>query len=618
MTPGVTTAGRLMFNAALPPEYRDEAQEIRHKKDLSALLLRIAKEAPEKYVDALKGISDVSRNVVYEYGKTSSLSLAGLSLPPALKKLRDSYREKVQFIKEDPKLDPEQKGKAIIDFLMPQIDTVKKALSDSDDSENGFLQQVRTGARGNTSQLMQMIFGDMIVEDHKERPIPIPGLHSYGEGVTPSEMWAGAYGSRKGGIGVQLATRDSGYFGKKLTQVAHRVVVTEDDCGATDVGLNVPGEDTNNVGSVLAIGIGDLKAGHVITKQDLDKLEGKEISVRSAVTCQAREGICSKCAGIREKGHFPHKGDAVGVTSARAIAEPLTQLSLSSKHTGGVAGKEKHRSGFKEVNQFTEVPESFLGAAALATKDGKISAIDKAPQGGHYIHIGEEEHYVPEDQEVKVKVNQAVEAGDVLSDGLPNPADITRYKGIGEGRRYFTQKYYEILKENNVGNHRRNIEAIARAFINRVKVTAPEGYAGHFPGDVVSYDDFVRDYEPRSGFGIMSPSQAVNHYLEKPIMHYSIGTRITPSIAKRLQDAKIKAIMAHKDEPVFEPVVSRAQDVATSDKDWMTRLGGFNLKKGMVDAASRGSTSQLGGSSYIPSVVSGTSLYSDIIDDEEE
>jgi DNA-directed RNA polymerase subunit beta' len=618
MTPGVTTVGRLMFNQSLPPEYRDEGREIKHKKDLSELLLRIAKEAPDKYVDALKGINDVARNVVFDYGRTASFSLSGLALPPEIKKLRDTYKAQIHLIKEDPKLDAEQKNKAIIDYLMPKISELQKKLTELPDEDNGFIQQVKTGARGNASQLMQILFGDMIVEDHKERPIPVPGLHGYGEGVTPVEMWAGSYGSRKGYIGVQLATSDAGYFGKQLTQVAHRVVVTEDDCGANDVGLTVPGGDTNNVGSVLAVGAGDLKAGHVLTKQDLHKLDDKEITVRSAVTCQAREGICSKCAGIREKGHFPHKGDAVGVTASRAIAEPLTQAMLSSKHTGGVAGKEKHMSAFKSVNQFIQVPEAFIGAAPLAKRDGKISAIDKAPQGGHYVHIGEEEHYVPEDQELNVKVNQEVEAGDALSDGLPNPAEIVKYKGIGEGRRYFTQKYYDILKENNVGNHRRNVEAIARAFINRVKITHPDGYAGHFPGDVVSYDDFVRDYEPREGYELTSPSRAVNQYLEKPMMHYSIGTRITPSIAKKMESAKIKMILAHKEEPVFEPVVSRAQDVSINDKDWMTRLGGFNLKKGMVDAASRGSTSQLGGSSFIPSVVSGTGLYSDIIDDEEE
>lgn len=617
MTPGTTTVGRLLFNKALPPEYRDEGREIHNKKDLTALLKRVAEEQPDKYVDTLKGVSDVTRQVIYDYGRTASFSLAGLIAPPEIRKLRDTYKARIFEIKEDPKLTSEQKSKAIIDFLLPQIDVVKKKLSEADSSENGFLQQVKTGARGNTSQLMQLIFGDMIVEDHKERPIPVPGLHGYGEGVTPTEMWAGAYGSRKGGIGVQLATSDAGYFGKKLTQVAHRLVVTEDDCGATDVGLEVPGDDVNNVGSILATDVGDLKAGHLITKQDLSKLEGKDISIRSAVTCQAHEGICSKCAGIRERGEFPHKGDAVGVTSARAIAEPLTQSMLSSKHTGGVAGKEKHRSGFKEVNQFTEVPESFQGAAPLARKDGKVSDISKAPQGGWYVHIGGEEHYVPGDQELQVKVNQQMEAGDILSDGVPNPAEITKYKGIGEGRRYFTNQYYKILKDNNVGNHRRNVEAIARAFINRVKVTDPEGYAGHFAGDVVSYDDFVRDYEPRTGYQMANPTQAVNQYLEKPIMHYSIGTRITPSIAKKMNALKIKTLMVHRDEPVFEPVVNRAQDISITDKDWMTRLGGFNLKKGLVDAASRGATSELGGSSYIPSVVSGTHLYEDIMEDEE-
>lgn len=610
-----TTVGRLLFNQALPPEYRDESREIKSKKDLTALLSRISQERPDDYVDILHKVSDVARNVVTEHGRTASLSLKHLSLPPELKKLRDSYREKVEFIKEDPKLTPEEKGKKIIDFLVPEIDKVKKHLMDYGDKDSGFIEQVKTGARGNMSQLMQLLFGDMIVMDHKDRPIPVPGLHGYGEGVTPAEMWAGSYGSRKGYVSVQLATQDSGHYGKQLTQVAHRVVVTEHDCGAENVGLTVPGDNPHNVGALLAQDAGGLKAGHIIEKKDLPKLEGKDILIRSAVTCQAKEGICAKCAGMRERGQLPHIGDAVGVTSARAIAEPLTQMALSVKHTGGVATKDKPVT-FSELDQFIQVPEAFTGAATLAQRDGKVSRIDKAPQGGHYIYIGDEEHYVPANQELTVKVNSPVEAGDVLSDGVPNPHDIVHYKGIGEGRRYYTQQYGDLLKRAGAGTHRRNVEAIARAFINRVKITDPDGYNGHFAGDVVAYDDFVKDYEPRKGYQLISPSRAVGQYLEKPVLHYSIGTRITPSMSRKLSESKINAILAHKDPPIFEPVVTRAMDVASSDKDWMTRLGGFHLKSGLIEAASRGSTSQLGGTSYVPAIAAGTPMFKDILEEE--
>jgi DNA-directed RNA polymerase subunit beta' len=606
-----TTVGRLLFNQALPPEYRDEAREIKGKKDLTELLSRVAKEKPDEYVDVLKNVSDVTRHVVSDHGRTASLSLKDLILPPQLKKMRDDFKAKVEFIKEDPKLSPEEKGKRIVDFLVPEIEKVQKGLMDYGDKSSGMMEQVRTGSRGNMSQLMQLLFGDMIVMDHKDRPIPVPGLHGYGEGVTPAEMWAGSYGSRKGYVSVQLATQESGHYGKQITQVAHRVVVTENDCGSEDVGLTVPGDNPFNVGSVLAHDAGDLKAGHTIEKKDLPKLEGKDVLIRSATTCQAKEGICSKCAGMRERGDFPHIGDAVGVTSARAIAEPLTQMALSVKHTGGVAKKEKPVT-FKEVDQFIQVPEAFVGAATLAEKDGKVSRIDKAPQGGSYVYIGDEEHYVPADQELTVKVNSPVEAGDVLSDGIPNPHDIVKHKGIGEGRRYFTEQYGDLLKRAGAGTHRRNLEAVSRAFINRVKINEPDGYAGHFAGDIVSYDDFVKDYEPRKGYQLMPPARAVGQYLEKPVLHYSIGTRITPSMSKKLSAAKIHAILAHKDTPVFEPVVSRAMNVSTTDKDWMTRLGGFDLKKGLIESASRGASSQLGGTSYIPAVAAGTSMYEDI------
>ena len=605
-----TTIGKVLFNRALPKKYRDESRSL-DKDSLTALLSDIAKEDPDEYINVLQKVSDVSRMVVSDYGRTASLSLKDFQLPPMLKALKVKYREDVAKIANDPKMTPEQKSQQIVKQLTPEIKRVQDYLMKTEDGKNSFVDQVRIGARGNTAQLMQLLFGDMLVLDHNNKPIPIPGLHSYGEGVTPMEYWAAAYGSRKGYFDVQFATADSGYYSKQLTQAAHRVVVSEDDCGATDVGIEVDGDDSDNVGSIMVSNtVPGVPAGTEIQKKDLAKLSGKRINVRSTTTCQAKEGICSKCAGRRENGEFPSIGDAVGVTAARAIAEPTTQSGLASKHSGGVVGQDdKAVTGFKEINQFVQVPKNFVGSATLASVDGAISKIEKAPQGGSYVYINGEEHYVPGERKLDVKVGQRMEAGDTLSSGVPNPGEVVKYKGIGEGRRYFVEKYNEILKDNGAGNHRRNVEAVARGFINRVKVTDPEGFNGHFINDVLSYDDVVRDYAPRYGAKLTNPKQAVGQYLEKPILHYSIGTRITPNIAKRLSSAKTSNILVHKAQPQFEPFVSRIMDVTSTDKDWMTRLSGFNLKKSFLDAAQRGSTSEIGGTSFVPSVASGQELY---------
>ena len=86
-------------------------------------------------------------------------------------------------------------------------------------------------------------------------------------------------------------------------------------------------------------------------------------------------------------------------------------------------------------------PRLSRGAATLASVDGKVTAVRPAPAGGSYVFVNSEEHYVPRGIEVTAKPGDAVYAGDVLSDGIPNPSELVQYKGIGEGRRYFIDKY---------------------------------------------------------------------------------------------------------------------------------------------------------------------------------
>jgi hypothetical protein len=84
-----------------------------------------------------------------------------------------------------------------------------------------------------------------------------------------------------------------------------------------------------------------------------------------------------------------------------------------------------------------------------------------------------------------------------------------------------------------------------------------------------------------------------------------IGDRVSKSAAEKLAAAGVKTVLAHADPPQFRPVVSSVLDIGTDDPDWQTRLGGFNLKSSLIDSASRGSTSDPAGTSYIPKIVSG-------------
>jgi hypothetical protein len=155
------------------------------------------------------------------------------------------------------------------------------------------------------------------------------------------------------------------------------------------------------------------------------------------------------------------------------------------------------------------------------------------------------------------------------------------------------------------------VETLSRGLINRVKIKGePYGYAGYYVDEVVPYDSLARDYKPRKGFRLGKPGASVGKYLEKPVMHYTIGTQITKNVAKNLNDNGFDNIITHDDPPPFEPVMPRIMDMGGTDPDWKVRLNGFNLKRGFVNAASRGATSVKGDTSYVAPILEGDELYS--------
>jgi len=473
-------------------------------------------------------------------------------------------------------------------------------------ARNPFAMQVNSGAKGNPNQFSSLNMGDLLVADHRDNPIPIPITHSYSDGLDPVEYWAASYGARKGTVSTKFATPKGGFLSKQLSLAAHRIVVTEEDC-ETENGIPVAGNDSDNVGTVLARNQGTFKAGTVITPKISKKLgKNKTIVVRSPMTCEARSGVCARCAGIRERGRFPGIGENIGIAAAQAIAEPVSQLALDAKHTGGVVDKSaRSSSGFDAINQLVQVPKTFEGGAAVAKLDGRVEDIENAPQGGTFVRVDGERHYVPPGFKALVKKGDRVEAGDVISEGLPNPAEIVRHKGIGAGRWHFMNNFRNTLHASKIGGSRRNVELLSRGLINHVRVTGLNSVGDAIPDDVVEFNTITRRYVPRSGSHDVRLMQAKGRYLEKPYLQYSIGTRVTPKVLDDLKQAGYTSVLSHEDEPPFVPEMVRAMETISYADDWMTRLGGFHLKKGLVESVHRGRESKEHGESYIPALARG-------------
>ena len=609
MEPTLTTVGQLLINSVIPEEHRDYTR-VWDKNSMRTFLTDMSqKVTPDVYKEMVQNLTLIGLKSARQ-SANSSFSLNTLKPPKSKTAITDILRKQVQQIVRSIK-DPTERDEAIVNATMShQKDLVDNVYNESLKAGNPFAMQVFAGARGNKNQLASMIGTDLLYSDNKGRPVPIPILNSYAEGVDPVEYWAGSYGARAGAIDVKLAVGDAGYFAKRLTAAAHRLVVTDEDI-ADGQGMMVDSSDPDNMGAILARDEGPFKKGTYLDSSNLKALSAngqKNIMIYSPIAAvSATGGLPRWAAGVREHNKLSEVGTNVGITAAQAIAEPVSQGMLNSKHGGGVAkGKTKRTvTGFDYLNQLVEVPRTFTDGAPVTKLDGIVGKIEAAPQGGNYVHIADQRYYVPMEQAVTVKPGQGLEAGDALSDGIINPKDIAELKGIGEARKQFVNQFKSALIENGLPAHRRNVEVVARGLVNQVEITEPDVLPGTYPEDTVSYDYLASRYEPRQGFVTGKPSGYINHYLEKPVLHYSIGTRITPSVIKHLNESGFDDVVAHKNPPPFKPTMTRAMMSLLGDKDWMVQLGGFNLKKTFLDNVQRGSSSQIHGTSWIPSLATG-------------
>lgn len=408
------------------------------------------------------------------------------------------------------------------------------------------------------------------------------------------------------GLIVANSTQDAGYLSKQLNQVAHRLmVVGEDD--PRDIpnrGLPVDTNDTDNEGSLLGYDVGPYKRNTPLTPKILRHLTAlghDRILVRSPlVGGSADGGVYGRDVGITEYGRLAGRGSQAGLTAAQALSEPLSQGQLSAKHSGGVAGQEKAVSGFAAINQLVQTPEKFRGGAAHSLHDGTVSRIEEAPAGGQYVWVDGKRHYVAAGYDLKVKFGDDVEAGDVISEGMPDPSIVVEHKGIGEGRRYFVHAFRDAMRGAGMKVNRRNVELLSRGLINHVRLT--EEYGDNVPDDVVPYSTMEHIYEPREDHQVLTPDRAIGKYLERPVLHYSVGTRIRPSVAKELAAFGVSDVMAHDEPPPFQPEMIRGMNSLRHDPDWMTRMYGSGLKGGLLEAVHRGRTSDEEGTSFVPSL----------------
>jgi len=280
-------------------------------------------------------------------------------------------------------------------------DTLLKQLKEDQQGFNPIYMMLDSGARGSKEQIRQL--GGMrglMAKPQKNLSggtgeiIENPILSNFKEGLSVIEYFISTHGARKGLADTALKTADAGYLTRRLHDVAQDVVVSEDDCG-TLRGIPISALKDNEeivetlyeriLGRTSLHDIYDPLTGemicesgvsideHIASKIDASPIETVEI--RSALTCETRYGVCTKCYGrSMATGRGSQKGDAVGVIAAQSIGEPGTQLTLRTFHVGGtasnIASESQMVAKFGGVLEFEEIR-----TAELKTDDGVANVV---------------------------------------------------------------------------------------------------------------------------------------------------------------------------------------------------------------------------------------------------
>ncbi len=607
-----TTVGKALLKAHLPADIHPFIDSTELDKGGNAKLFNLlAEKHPHTYDKIVSELARLGFEVSTRMGSTVRLQDLHSPIDKAAKFAE--LDKKLEALRQQKLPQREYEGKAN-DLYQAFVKDVTSSLVTAGVAKNQTLAKIiRSGSRGSPVQYMQTVFAPVLVQDNTGRPlVDFPIKKSFAEGLNLPEYLAATFGSRQGEVAKKLAVADAGYFSKQMSRATMTLRVEEHDCG-TDNGIEVSTDSKDHLGAFLAHPVGGYNKNNEVTTKMLNDLNNRSISaviVRSPIACQSsrkfhHNAICQLCAGKREKG-LPSIGDFIGITSSSTLGEPLAQGQLSLKHTSGSATGPSLASGFDLVKQLATIPATFKDKAAVAEHEGVVKEIRTAPQGGHYIHVGPDEYYVPTGFGLKVKTGEHVEAGDVLSDGIVNPADIVRLKGIGEGRRYFAYAMKRAFDESGMGGiNPRNFEVLSKSMIDHVRVTSNDGLGTHLPGEVVSYQVVERDYQPRSDAAKVRVDQAYNKYLEAPVLHYTIGTKVTRKMIEKLRERGVEQVTVSSHAPLFTPEMQRLDAIPEHEPDWMHQLYTANLERKLLHAVNTGAFSDLKGASPVPGLAYG-------------
>ncbi|MDQ6929147.1 MAG: DNA-directed RNA polymerase subunit beta' [Candidatus Eremiobacteraeota bacterium] len=521
-----TTVGRVIFNNAFPsnwnmPFVNSIMDKSALKKLITSMYRQYGNAETAKFLDAVKELG-------FHYATQSgtTVSISDIIVPEKKYAILEKAQGEVDslhklfdqgFISQD-----EQYTKTI-DIWSKAGDDVTVAMQEAQNPLNPVFMMATSGARGSIAQVKQLGGMRGLMSDPSGRILEIPVKASLKEGLTVLEYFISTHGARKGLADTALRTADSGYLTRRLVDVAQDVIIREDDCGTSN-GITV---SDINVGRENIEPLSDRIIGRraaeeirvepkkpttriVARDEEIDEEKAKaiieagikEVKIRSALTCQARYGICSMCYGRNlATGKKVDIGEAVGIIAAQSIGEPGTQLTLRTFHTGGVA-TEDIITGLPRIEEIFEARKP-KGEAKITEVAGTVTFGEEKNKRIVIVtdETGETHEYdIPHATHLAVQEGDKVQPGDRLNEGSLNPHDVLRIKGETQLQNYMVQEVQKVYRSQGVDINDKHIEVIVRAMMRKVKIV-DGGDTRMLPGQLIETAFFTEQNEKMAAEG---------------------------------------------------------------------------------------------------------------------
>jgi DNA-directed RNA polymerase subunit beta' len=364
----LTTIGRIIFNEIVPEE-SGFINKLLTKKSLRDIITDVLKVAgTPKTADFLDDVKNMGYRMAFE--GCLSFKLDDVVIPNEKSKLVQKGYDDVEEVMNNYNMgfitNNERYNQIIDIWTHTNADLTNKVMDRLKNDQDGFnsvYMMLDSGARGSKEQIRQLCgMRGLMAKPQKSGAtgneiIENPILSNFKEGLSVLEYFISTHGARKGLADTALKTADAGYLTRRLVDVSHDVIITEEDCG-TLRGLMASAVKNNDevveslydrilgrtsVHDIYHPQTGELivKAGEEITEAIAQKIEDspiEQIEIRSVLTCESRKGVCAKCYGRNlATARMVQKGEVVGVIAAQSIGEPGTQLTLRTFHVGGTA-----------------------------------------------------------------------------------------------------------------------------------------------------------------------------------------------------------------------------------------------------------------------------------------